>query len=68
MANPKKKHTPMRRDMRRSQNFRLELGSLSRCGNCSAAVMPHRVCPVCGFYGGKLTVPPRVKKSKTDEK
>jgi len=27
--------------------------------------MPHRVCPECGFYNGKLIVPKKVKKTKT---
>ena len=68
MANPKRKHTPMRRDMRRAQNFRLELGSLSRCSNCGAARQPHRVCVVCGFYRGELIVAPKVKKNKKEGK
>ncbi|HOW28846.1 MAG TPA: 50S ribosomal protein L32 [Elusimicrobiota bacterium] len=67
MPNPKKKHTPSRRDMRRAQNWRLEFGSLSRCSQCGAARMPHRVCPACGFYGGELILPPKVKKDKKKE-
>ncbi len=68
MANPKKKHTPMRRDMRRSQNFRLELGSLSKCSNCGAVRPPHRVCAACGHYGGELILAPKVKKDKKEGK
>lgn len=68
MPNPKKKHTPMRRDMRRAQNWRLELGSLSRCAQCGAARPPHRVCPSCGYYGNELVNPPKVKKEKKDGK
>jgi large subunit ribosomal protein L32 len=29
--------------------------------------MPHRVCPECGFYNGKLIVPKKVKKSKVQQ-
>ena len=64
MANPKKKHTPMRRDMRRSANFRLEAKSLSRCSQCGQARLPHRVCGQCGFYNGELVDPPKQKKTK----
>ena len=64
MANPKKKHSPARRDSRRSANWKLELGSLSKCPQCSAAVMPHRVCPACGYYKGELVLAPKVKKKK----
>jgi large subunit ribosomal protein L32 len=66
MANPKKKHTPMRSGMRRSANFRLVVGSLSRCSQCGVAVMSHRVCPACGYYKGALALPPKVKKDKKE--
>jgi large subunit ribosomal protein L32 len=66
MANPKKKHTPMRRDMRRAQNWKLEIGALSRCAHCGAARAPHRVCPACGYYGDELILPPKVKKDKKE--
>jgi large subunit ribosomal protein L32 len=64
MANPKKKHSPARRDSRRSANWRLEIGSLSKCSQCGAAVKAHRVCPACGFYKGELVLAPKVKKKK----
>jgi large subunit ribosomal protein L32 len=67
MANPKKKHTPMRRDMRRSNNFKLTAASLSKCSNCGAARLPHRVCPACGFYRGELIAAPKTKKKKEGE-
>ena len=68
MANPKKKHTPMRRDRRRAQNWRLVVGSLSKCTQCGAAVKSHRVCPACGYYKGELILPPKVKKDKKEGK
>ncbi|MBK8870883.1 MAG: 50S ribosomal protein L32 [Elusimicrobia bacterium] len=68
MANPKKKHTPSRRDSRRSANFKLVFGSLSKCSNCGAAVRPHRVCAACGFYGKELVVAPKAPKKKGEEK
>jgi large subunit ribosomal protein L32 len=67
MANPKKKHTPSRRDSRRAANWRLEMGALSRCSHCGASVMPHRICPACGFYGNELIAPPKTK-DKDDKK
>jgi large subunit ribosomal protein L32 len=36
----------------------------SKCSNCGAAKLPHKVCPECGFYNGKLIIPKKVKKSK----
>ncbi|MBV9080080.1 MAG: 50S ribosomal protein L32 [Elusimicrobia bacterium] len=62
MANPKKKHTPMRRDMRRSNNFRLEATTVSKCAQCGKGIVPHRVCPFCGYYRGELVLAPKTKK------
>ncbi|HAN04305.1 MAG TPA: 50S ribosomal protein L32 [Elusimicrobia bacterium] len=64
MPNPKRKHTPMRRDKRRSQNWKLEVKSLSPCGNCGALRLPHRVCPSCGSYNGKIEVAQKVAKNE----
>jgi large subunit ribosomal protein L32 len=63
MPNPKRKHTPHRRDSRRSANSKLANPSLSKCSNCGAVKQPHKVCPECGFYNGKLIIPRKVKKS-----
>ena len=53
MGVPKKRTSKMRRDRRRAANNNLKTAvQLSKCTNCGAAVMPHRVCPACGFYGG----------------
>jgi large subunit ribosomal protein L32 len=44
----------MRRDRRRAANNKLKRPvQVSSCSNCGAAVMPHRVCPSCGFYKAK---------------
>lgn len=67
MPNPKRKHTPHRRDSRRSANSKIEALNSNICSNCGAPKMPHRVCPSCGFYDGKLVVPKKVKKAKTQE-
>lgn len=66
MANPKKKHTPMRRNMRRSANFKLIAGSLSSCSQCKKDILPHRVCPYCGYYGGELIVAQKQPKKKPE--
>ncbi len=67
MPNPKRKHTPHRRDSRRSANSKIEALNSNICSNCGAPKMPHRVCPSCGFYDGKLIVPKKVKKAKKQE-
>ncbi|MDR3307227.1 MAG: 50S ribosomal protein L32 [Endomicrobium sp.] len=67
MPNPKRKHTPHRRDCRRSANSKLDAPNASKCSNCGAAKMPHRVCPECGFYDGKLIVAKKVKKVQEEQ-
>ena len=67
MPNPKRKHTRSRRDSRRSANWRLTAQSLSKCSNCGAPHLPHRVCPACGSYKGKLVLPVKQKASKKTE-
>ena len=69
MPNPKRKHTASRRDSRRAANWRLTARSLSRCANCGAMRLPHRLCSACGFYDGQLILPvkPKGQKKKAGE-
>ncbi|MBF0446841.1 MAG: 50S ribosomal protein L32 [Magnetococcales bacterium] len=55
MAVPKKKISSARRGARRAHNA-LKTNSLSTCSNCQESVMPHRVCPKCGWYDGREVV------------
>lgn len=55
MAQPKKKSSKSAKNMRRA-NWKLEAPSLAKCTNCNQPVMPHRVCPNCGYYKGKEIV------------
>ncbi|GAB4147471.1 MAG: 50S ribosomal protein L32 [Patescibacteria group bacterium] len=52
MPEPKKRHSKGRKNRRRS-HLSLSTIQLAKCINCTAAVKPHAVCPVCGFYKGK---------------
>ena len=52
MAEPKKRLTSSRSGKRRS-HLRLRSKSLSICPKCKSPVLPHRVCPNCGFYKGE---------------
>ena len=64
MANPMRKHSRSRRDKRRA-NWKLTLPSLSKCPQCGKMLIPHRVCPQCGFYRGKQIIEVKEKKKKT---
>ena len=64
MAHPKRKHSNTRTNLRRAHDF-LVPKSRSQCTQCSAFILPHRVCTSCGFYKGKLV---KVIKVKTKAK
>ena len=65
MANPKRRHSNTRTRLRRAHDF-LKIQSVSKCPQCGAAQLPHRVCPSCGYYRGRqvLTIKVREKKKK----
>ena len=56
MVVPKRKVSKARRDKRRSNVWKLDMPALSKCTQCGELKMPHRVCPVCGYYKGKEIV------------
>lgn len=53
MAVPKRKVSRARRDKRRSSVWKLTAPALSKCTQCGELKVPHRVCPVCGYYKGR---------------
>ncbi len=67
MAHPKRRHSNARTNIRRSHDF-LKTKSLSACSNCGAQIIPHRICPECGYYAARQVVTLKVKskdKKKT---
>jgi len=56
VAQPKRRTTSSKRDMRRANHDKVTPPTLGVCPNCSAAVLPHRVCPSCGHFKGKQIV------------
>jgi large subunit ribosomal protein L32 len=56
VAVPKRRTTSSRRDMRRANHDKITAPNLIPCPNCSAPVLPHRVCKECGTYKGKAVI------------
>ena len=52
MAEPKKKLSKTRTNRRRAQ-YKAEFLPVNLCSHCQAAVLPHHVCPKCGYYNGQ---------------
>ena len=67
MAVPKQKHTKSRRNKRRSQIF-LKKPALTKCPKCGQPILPHTVCPNCGYYKGKEVVDVLKKLTKKERK
>ncbi len=65
MGVPKRRHSNERTRLRRAHDF-LKLKSPSKCANCGASILPHRVCPLCGFYRGRQLITMKVKKTKKE--
>ena len=55
MANPKRRHSKSRRGKRRAHDF-LTTPNLSSCSHCGSPVLPHRVCPNCGYYKDRQVI------------
>ena len=53
MAVPKRKKTPSKRDMRRSQHDKVTPVQLASCEKCGEPTLPHRACGACGHYKGR---------------
>ncbi len=65
MALPKRKHSKARRDKSRT-HWKLPLLSTTRCTQCAKPVLPHHVCPHCGFYRGRQVIVLKEKKKKAE--
>jgi len=55
MALPKRRHSSARGRKRRTHDA-LAKKVVSTCSHCNATVMPHCVCPNCGYYRGRQIV------------
>jgi large subunit ribosomal protein L32 len=58
-AVPKRRISRTRRDKRRT-HWKAVAAAMSKCGHCGQPMVPHRVCPACGYYRGREVVQPEV--------
>jgi len=57
MANPKKRLTSTRSGNRRS-HLALKMAGVIPCPKCSTPILPHIVCPKCGYYKHNQIIKP----------
>jgi len=55
MPNPKRRHSKSRGRKRRAHDA-LPRVTTTACPNCQQPKLPHRVCPKCGYYGGRQVI------------
>lgn len=67
MALPKKKMSRARSHKRRGQQ-KIKTSLLILCGKCRKMILPHRVCPYCGTYKGRLILDLEAKVQKKKKK
>lgn len=55
MAVPKRKTSKSKRDMRRA-HWKITPQRPIDCPQCTEPMLPHHVCPKCGYYKGREVV------------
>jgi large subunit ribosomal protein L32 len=58
MGVPKRRVSHARQGERRAHQA-ISLPKLEECPHCHEMKLPHHVCPNCGYYQGRLAVPPK---------
>ena len=53
MAVPKRRTSKTRKNKRRASAYRLNKSTYVESPNCHEPMLPHRVCPSCGYHKGK---------------
>ncbi len=61
------RHTRSHTGNRRSHHA-IKMGALSKCSQCGAPRMSHRMCAKCGTYKGKTVVDTVAKATKKSKK
>ena len=73
MALPKRRHS-IGRGRRRRTHWKINLSQAITCPKCKQSILPHHLCPFCGYYKGKEILKietaeeRRIRKEKKREK
>jgi large subunit ribosomal protein L32 len=63
MPVPKKKRTKSRQGKTRMHIY-LKEPNLVLCSNCGKKILPHRVCPFCGYWRQRKVIEPKIKEKE----
>lgn len=67
MANPKRRHSVSRKNMRRAHDF-LVTKSTGVCSKCGSANLSHQICGYCGYYRGVEVIKMSAEAEATEVK
>ena len=67
MAVPKQRKTKSRRNQRR-MHISIKQSNLIPCPKCGKLILPHTVCPYCGYYNGAQVIDVFKKLTKKERK
>jgi large subunit ribosomal protein L32 len=67
VAVPKKRHSKSKVGRRRTHIF-LKGPNLVKCKKCGNFILPHQVCPFCGYYKEKMVVDILAKLEEKERK
>lgn len=67
MAVPTQRHTKSKRQKRRMHIF-LKSSFLVKCQKCKKLILPHQLCPYCGYYKGLEVIDVLKKLTKKERK
>jgi large subunit ribosomal protein L32 len=65
MPVPKQRKSKSKRDKRRAHHDKLAAPTLVECPHCGEPMAPHRVCPACGQYKGRVVIEPPEEGGET---
>ena len=60
----KRKYAKSRQRERRG-HMKIETPAMNECPQCHSEKLSHRVCPTCGYYGGREAIKIETPKKKT---
>ncbi|MCM8794859.1 MAG: 50S ribosomal protein L32 [Candidatus Omnitrophica bacterium] len=63
MALPKRRFSRSRRDKRRTQ-LHVRAKTLTKCSQCGAVTLSHRLCSSCGYYRGRQVAAVKTETKK----
>lgn len=67
MGLPSKRRTKQQK-RERASHFALVGVGLTTCGHCKKKILPHHICPHCGYYRGRQVIKKDVFSKKKQKK